>query len=286
MPEGLEQKLALQDVADVLEFLKTLTLRCWARPARRLRLPTRKTSDRFSALGQWAAATRHWQTLSGRSTHIEKGSIDAAIPAKTFALVGCWGCIPTWPQRAGAQLPRQPCRRAKWPSTPSTRARSFPARCATTAVYVPKQYDPAKPACVYVNQDGVQFNAPAVFDQLIHKKEMPVTIGVFVTPGRVKAAIGPGARPLQPQLRIRRPGRRLRALPARRVAARGRKEDHRRRPADPAFARRQRPLRSAAPAAARSARSPPPGSGPTPFAACSAPSARTSACAAATSIRR
>ena len=26
-----------------------------------------------------------------------------------------------------------------------------------------------------------------MFDELIHKKEMPVTIGVFITPGRVKA---------------------------------------------------------------------------------------------------
>ncbi len=59
-------------------------------------------------------------------------------------------------------------------STPSTRARSFPARCATTGSTCRKQYDPAKPACVHVNQDGIQFNAPAVFDELIHKKEMPV----------------------------------------------------------------------------------------------------------------
>src|ERR1700722_7991837 len=63
----------------------------------------------------------------------------------------------------------------------------FPGTVRDYWVYVPKQYDPAKPACVYVNQDGVQFNAPTVFDDLIHKKEMPVTIGVFVTPGRVKA---------------------------------------------------------------------------------------------------
>jgi sugar lactone lactonase YvrE/predicted esterase len=41
---------------------------------------------------------------------------------------------------------------------------------------------------VYVNQDGVQWGAPAVFDQLIYNKEMPVTIGVFVMHGRVKAA--------------------------------------------------------------------------------------------------
>src|SRR6185437_14598810 len=39
-------------------------------------------------------------------------------------------------------------------------------------------------------QDGIGFNAPAVFDQLIAKQEMPVTIGVFVMHGRVKAPSG------------------------------------------------------------------------------------------------
>lgn len=63
----------------------------------------------------------------------------------------------------------------------------FPGTTRDYWVYIPKQYDPAKPACVHVNQDGVQFNAPAVFDELIAKKEMPVTIGVFIQPGRVKA---------------------------------------------------------------------------------------------------
>jgi sugar lactone lactonase YvrE/enterochelin esterase-like enzyme len=64
----------------------------------------------------------------------------------------------------------------------------FPGTTRSYWVYVPQQYDPGKPACLYVNQDGIQWNAPAVFDELIAKKEMPVTIGVFVTPGRVKAA--------------------------------------------------------------------------------------------------
>ena len=122
----------------------------------------------------------------------------------------------------------------------------FPGTVRDYWVYVPKQYDPAKPACVYVNQDGVQFNAPAVFDELIHEKEMPVTIGVFVMHGRVKAPTRRGARPLQPQLRVRRPGRQLRPVPARRAAARGREEDDGRRPADPALEGRQRPRASAA----------------------------------------
>jgi sugar lactone lactonase YvrE/enterochelin esterase-like enzyme len=71
----------------------------------------------------------------------------------------------------------------------------FPGTTRSVTVYVPKQYDGQKPACVHVNQDGVQFNAPAVFDELIHKKEMPVLIGVFVTPGVVPAAAGDKALP-------------------------------------------------------------------------------------------
>lgn len=63
----------------------------------------------------------------------------------------------------------------------------FPGTWREYWVYVPAQYDASKPACVYINQDGVQWQAPVVFDNLIHKKEIPVTIGVFVMHGRVKA---------------------------------------------------------------------------------------------------
>lgn len=62
-------------------------------------------------------------------------------------------------------------------------------------LYVPAQYDGAAPACVMVFQDGGtyesengQFRVPVVFDNLIHKKEMPVTVGVFVNPGSFPAA--------------------------------------------------------------------------------------------------
>lgn len=63
----------------------------------------------------------------------------------------------------------------------------FPGTWREYWVYVPAQYNPDHPACVYVNQDGIQWKAPTVFDNLIYKKEMPVTIGVFITPGRVIA---------------------------------------------------------------------------------------------------
>lgn len=57
-------------------------------------------------------------------------------------------------------------------------------------LYVPAQYTGAEPAAVMVFQDGDFYvnaegpvRAPTVFDNLIHRGEMPVTIGVFVNPG-------------------------------------------------------------------------------------------------------
>jgi len=63
----------------------------------------------------------------------------------------------------------------------------FPGTKRDYWVYVPAQYKPGQPACVYVNQDGIGWRAPVVFDNLINSKEMPVTIGVFVSPGQVIA---------------------------------------------------------------------------------------------------
>ena len=57
-------------------------------------------------------------------------------------------------------------------------------------IYVPAQYDPAKPTAVMVFQDGHayvnktgEYRVPVVFDNLIHKKEIPPMIGIFVDPG-------------------------------------------------------------------------------------------------------
>lgn len=71
-------------------------------------------------------------------------------------------------------------------------------------VYVPAQYDGSKPAALMVFQDGHayvsesgEYRAPVVFDNLIHRGELPVTIGVFVDPGHKKASLPakPGWRP-------------------------------------------------------------------------------------------
>lgn len=64
-------------------------------------------------------------------------------------------------------------------------------------IYVPAQYDGKTPACVMVFQDGVSYQdakgvyrTPIVFDNLIHKKQMPVTIGIFLNPGTFPSQTG------------------------------------------------------------------------------------------------
>jgi gluconolactonase len=66
----------------------------------------------------------------------------------------------------------------------------YPGTTRDYWLYVPAQYNPANPAAVMVFQDGAGFvnetghsRVPIVFDNLIHKREMPVTIAILITPG-------------------------------------------------------------------------------------------------------
>lgn len=77
----------------------------------------------------------------------------------------------------------------------------YPGTVRDYWVYVPKQYEKGKPACLMVFQDGAGFvnekghtRVPVVFDNLIHAGEMPVTIGVFIQPGVIPPA-KPGQSP-------------------------------------------------------------------------------------------
>src|SRR5947207_3662785 len=86
-------------------------------------------------------------------------------------------------------VPRGEVTKYRWSS------KIFPGTERDYWIYVPKQYEAAKSACVMVFQDGGnyvntngQFRVPIVFDNLIAKKEMPVTIGIFINPGEVPAA--------------------------------------------------------------------------------------------------
>lgn len=73
----------------------------------------------------------------------------------------------------------------------------FPGTERDYWVYVPAQYDAAKPACVMVFQDGQGYvgetghsRVPTVFDNLIQQKAMPVTIGIFINPGNFPSLAG------------------------------------------------------------------------------------------------
>ena len=75
------------------------------------------------------------------------------------------------------------------PPVPEMRLGRFPFKTSKTSPASgggiwPPGPPPHHPPPPLLNQDGVQWKAPDVFDNLIHKKEMPVTIGVFVMHGR------------------------------------------------------------------------------------------------------
>jgi enterochelin esterase-like enzyme len=68
---------------------------------------------------------------------------------------------------------------------------AYPGTQHTYWVYAPAQYDAAKPACLMVFNDGHAFmnangdvRATNVLDNLIHRRELPVMLAVFINPGR------------------------------------------------------------------------------------------------------
>jgi enterochelin esterase-like enzyme len=74
---------------------------------------------------------------------------------------------------------------------PEWKSEVFPNTVRDWWVYVPAQYKPGgPPAARMVFQDGGGYinlpaNVPVVFDNLIHRGDMPVTVGVFINPGDV-----------------------------------------------------------------------------------------------------
>ncbi|MFO0870183.1 MAG: SMP-30/gluconolactonase/LRE family protein [Pirellulales bacterium] len=73
---------------------------------------------------------------------------------------------------------------------PAWKSEVFPQTIRDWWVYVPAQYRADQPAAVMVFQDGHDYVAlqgnwrvPTVFDNLIHRGEMPVTLAVFINPG-------------------------------------------------------------------------------------------------------
>ncbi len=89
-----------------------------------------------------------------------------------------------------AGVPEGKLERFEWTS------QVYPGTVRDVWIYVPAQYDGSKPAAVMVFQDGHSFintegerawMAPIVLDNLIAQGRMPVTIGIFVKWGLLKA---------------------------------------------------------------------------------------------------
>ena len=75
--------------------------------------------------------------------------------------------------------------------------RTFPNTSRTITVYIPEQYRESEPACVYVGLDGLGFNVPTVFDNLIARRAMPVTIAIGIAAGVVAPADASGSQRFQ-----------------------------------------------------------------------------------------
>lgn len=74
----------------------------------------------------------------------------------------------------------------------------YPGTIRRFYVYVPAQYDASTSAALMVFQDGHAFirengsyRMPTVFDNLIHKGDIPVTIAVLVDPGHTNGELPP-----------------------------------------------------------------------------------------------
>jgi enterochelin esterase family protein len=87
-------------------------------------------------------------------------------------------------------LPHDGVPRGKITEPKTIQSKIFPGTAHMYTVYVPAQYDPAKPAFLMIFQDGHayadvngEYRIPNVFDNLIYRREMPVTIAVFINPG-------------------------------------------------------------------------------------------------------
>ncbi len=96
-------------------------------------------------------------------------------------------------------LPKEGVPHGKVIPMPQWHSKIFDGTVRDWWVYVPAQYNGSKPAAVMVFQDGGKAkpedndfagpnNAVFVFDNLIHAKQMPVTIGIFISPGSFPAA--------------------------------------------------------------------------------------------------
>ncbi len=94
-----------------------------------------------------------------------------------------------WKPHADAMV-RESVPHGKVEQMPTWESKVFENTVRDWSIYVPAQYDKAKPAALMIFQDGHsyvdvkgRFRVPIVFDNLIASGDMPPTIAVFINPG-------------------------------------------------------------------------------------------------------
>jgi hypothetical protein len=123
--------------------------------------------------------------------------LSAALWLSSLALVHSAARAADPPQRKPGEypltadsLPRPDAPKGRLEGPFLFQSRIIPNTVRKYWVFVPAQYTPAKPASVLVFQDGQRatnpegsLRVPTVLENLIARGEMPITIGIFVTPG-------------------------------------------------------------------------------------------------------
>ena len=106
-------------------------------------------------------------------------AIHGAGPPQSATAAGTNNYVLGPDSQVQAGVPRGIVTQHSWTS------RIYPGTVRDYWVYVPAQYNHATPACVMVFQDGGghattdgAWRVPVVFDNLIHKREMPIVTGI------------------------------------------------------------------------------------------------------------
>jgi len=115
---------------------------------------------------------------------------DQHLEWKIAALAGSGAAAPA-PNAASSysapEIAPEQIRRGEIKTFKFEQSKVFPGTTRDVTVFIPAQYDGAKPACVYVKTDGFNPREQELLETMIATKEIPVTIGVFVRPGTLPA---------------------------------------------------------------------------------------------------
>jgi len=111
------------------------------------------------------------------------------ITAFLFLVLSLHAAEPEFPLTADSKPQAEVLKGTMLKGTHTAREGSvFPGTQREYQIYLPAGHDKSRPAAFMVFQDGVIYQAPVVFDNLIAKNDIPPLVGIFIKPGVVPAA--------------------------------------------------------------------------------------------------